>query len=72
MRKSIIYIVTPTGKPRSNKTVAVNGWYTSVNHKVTIVNGQYLAHFVSTMLRPFFLTHRIRPETAKTARKSSI
>jgi hypothetical protein len=40
--------------PRPNITMAVNGAYTAVNHKVTVVNGPYFTRFVSTVLRPVF------------------
>ena len=32
----------------------VDGLYTAVNHKVTVVNGPYFAHFISTVLWPPF------------------
>ena len=51
--------------PRSNKTMAVYyGSYTTVNHKVTVVNGLYFAHLIATISRPFF-DARIQPKTVK-------
>ena len=33
--------------------VTVEGSYTAVNHKVTVLNGPYFTHLVSIILRPF-------------------
>jgi type V secretory pathway adhesin AidA len=33
--------------------MTVNGAYTAVNHKVTVVNGPYFTRLASTVLRPF-------------------
>jgi hypothetical protein len=41
--------------PRPNITMTVNGAYTAVNHKVTVVYGPYFALLVATVLRPFFI-----------------